>query len=143
MLERRRREQQEVRKKEEERQKERRVSEEKVCAWAEQWRQKEAKAEEEREAVWEEVEKEGKDRSLGGAEARVRREVVVRAQCVCQHQALCRNIEYIASCYHDQRSTQRRTGEWRKVAKVMDRLFMWLFFIMVFLMSLLIMGKAV
>ncbi|KAM9539002.1 LOW QUALITY PROTEIN: neuronal acetylcholine receptor subunit alpha-10-like [Salvelinus alpinus] len=81
--------------------------------------------------------------SLGGAEARVRREVVVRAQCVCQHQALCRNIEYIASCYHDQRSTQRRTGEWRKVAKVMDRLFMWLFFIMVFLMSLLIMGKAV
>uniref|UniRef100_A0A4W5LKJ2 Cholinergic receptor, nicotinic, alpha 10b n=1 Tax=Hucho hucho TaxID=62062 RepID=A0A4W5LKJ2_9TELE len=81
--------------------------------------------------------------SLGGAEARVRREVVVRAQCVCQHQALRRNIEYIASCYHDQRSTQRRTGEWRKVAKVMDRLFMWVFFIMVFLMSLLIMGKAV
>ncbi|XP_055728316.1 neuronal acetylcholine receptor subunit alpha-10-like isoform X2 [Salvelinus fontinalis] len=86
---------------------------------------------------------ERKEGSLGGAEARVRREVVVRAQCVCQHQALCRNIEYIASCYHDQRSTQRRTGEWRKVAKVMDRLFMWLFFIMVFLMSLLIMGKAV
>ncbi|KAK6322354.1 hypothetical protein J4Q44_G00071460 [Coregonus suidteri] len=81
--------------------------------------------------------------SLGGAEARGRREVVVRAQCVCQHQALRRNIEYIANCYHDQRSTQRRTGEWRKVAKVMDRLFMWLFFIMVFLMSLLIMGKAV
>ncbi|CAB1316395.1 unnamed protein product, partial [Coregonus sp. 'balchen'] len=67
--------------------------------------------------------------SIGGAEARGRREVVVRAQCVCQHQALRRNIEYIASCYHDQRSTQRRTGEWRKVAKVMDRLFMWLFFI--------------
>ncbi|KAM9498620.1 neuronal acetylcholine receptor subunit alpha-10-like isoform 1-T1 [Salvelinus alpinus] len=81
--------------------------------------------------------------SLGGAEARGRREVVVSVQCVCQHQALRRNIEYIASCYHDQRSTQRRTGEWRKVAKVMDRLFMWLFFIMVFLMSFLIMGKAV
>ncbi|CDQ66066.1 unnamed protein product [Oncorhynchus mykiss] len=79
----------------------------------------------------------------GGAEDRGRREVVVSVQCVCQHQALRRNIEYIASCYHDQRSTQRRTGEWRKVAKVMDRLFMWLFFIMVFLMSLLIMGKAV
>ncbi|XP_038862005.1 neuronal acetylcholine receptor subunit alpha-10-like [Salvelinus namaycush] len=81
--------------------------------------------------------------SLGGAEARGRREVMVSVQCVCQHQALRRNIEYIASCYHDQRSTQRRTGEWRKVAKVMDRLFMWLFFIMVFLMSFLIIGKAV
>ncbi|XP_024249825.2 neuronal acetylcholine receptor subunit alpha-10-like isoform X1 [Oncorhynchus tshawytscha] len=81
--------------------------------------------------------------SLGGAEDRGMREVVVSVQCVCQHQALRRNIEYIASCYHDQRSTQRRTGEWRKVAKVMDRLFMWLFFIMVFLMSFLIMGKAV
>ncbi|XP_067113402.1 neuronal acetylcholine receptor subunit alpha-10-like [Osmerus mordax] len=65
------------------------------------------------------------------------------AQCVCQHPALRRNVEYIANCYHDQRATQRRIGEWRKVAKVLDRMFMWLFFIMVFLMSLLIMGKAI
>ncbi|XP_046876629.1 neuronal acetylcholine receptor subunit alpha-10-like [Hypomesus transpacificus] len=65
------------------------------------------------------------------------------AQCVCQHPALRRNVEYIANCYHDQRATQRRIGEWRKVSKVLDRMFMWLFFIMVFLMSLLIMGKAI
>ncbi|XP_071369954.1 neuronal acetylcholine receptor subunit alpha-10-like [Centroberyx affinis] len=64
-------------------------------------------------------------------------------QCVCQHQGLRRNIEYIANCYQDQRHAQRLIGEWRKVAKVMDRFFMWLFFIMVFFMSLLIMGKAV
>lgn len=56
---------------------------------------------------------------------------------------LLRNIEYIANCYRDQRATQKRTGEWKKVAKVLDRFFMWIFFIMVFFMSLLIMGKAI
>uniref|UniRef100_A0A3B5QAZ1 Cholinergic receptor, nicotinic, alpha 10a n=1 Tax=Xiphophorus maculatus TaxID=8083 RepID=A0A3B5QAZ1_XIPMA len=56
---------------------------------------------------------------------------------------LLHNIEYIANCYRDQRATQKRTGEWKKVAKVLDRFFMWMFFIMVFFMSLLIMGKAV
>ncbi|XP_077421493.1 neuronal acetylcholine receptor subunit alpha-10-like isoform X2 [Vanacampus margaritifer] len=53
------------------------------------------------------------------------------------------NVEYIANCYREQRATQKRTGEWKKVAKVLDRFFMWLFFIMVFFMSLLIMGKAI
>lgn len=58
-------------------------------------------------------------------------------------EALLRDIDYIASCYRDQRATQVKTGEWKKVAKVLDRFFMWIFFIMVFLMSLLIMGKAI
>lgn len=79
----------------------------------------------------------------GGASAERRKEILVKTQCVCQHQGLRRNIEYIASCYQDQRHTARLIGEWRKVAKVMDRFFMWLFFIMVFFMSLLIMGKAI
>uniref|UniRef100_A0A8C6WTC0 Cholinergic receptor, nicotinic, alpha 10a n=1 Tax=Neogobius melanostomus TaxID=47308 RepID=A0A8C6WTC0_9GOBI len=61
----------------------------------------------------------------------------------CAENQLLRNIEYMANCYRDQRATQRRIGEWKKVAKVLDRFFMWLFFIMVFLMSLLIMGKAI
>ncbi len=59
------------------------------------------------------------------------------------NEKLLRNIEYIANCYRDQRATQKRTGEWKKVAKVLDRFFMWIFFIMVFLMSLLIMGNAI
>lgn len=63
--------------------------------------------------------------------------------CMCEQQVLVRNIEYVANCYRDQRATARRTGEWKKVAKVLDRFFMWLFFIMVFFMSLLIMGKAI
>jgi len=53
------------------------------------------------------------------------------------------NIEYIANCYRDQRATQKRTGEWKKVAKVLDRFFMWIFFIMVFFLSFLIMDKAI
>ncbi|TNN01088.1 hypothetical protein fugu_010470 [Takifugu bimaculatus] len=68
-------------------------------------------------------------------------------QAPCSSQSserqLLRNIEYIANCYRDQRATQKRTGEWKKVAKVLDRFFMWMFFIMVFFMSLLIMGKAI
>ncbi|CAL8362187.1 unnamed protein product [Merluccius merluccius] len=64
-------------------------------------------------------------------------------EMACQERQLLRNIEYIANCYRDQRATQKRTGEWKKVAKVLDRCFMWVFFILVFLMSLLIMGKVV
>ncbi|CAM4670409.1 unnamed protein product [Leuciscus chuanchicus] len=78
-----------------------------------------------------------------GKESTKKREILVEGQCLCHQQSLLRNIEYIANFYHEQKATQRRNGEWRKVAKVMDRFFMWIFFIMVFLMSLLIIGKAV
>ncbi|XP_017559902.1 neuronal acetylcholine receptor subunit alpha-9-II isoform X2 [Pygocentrus nattereri] len=81
--------------------------------------------------------------AVGGKDSVKRKELLLKGQCICHHQSLLRNIEYIANCYHDQKATQRRSGEWRKVAKVMDRFFMWIFFIMVFLMSLLIMGKAI
>ncbi|XP_056301677.1 neuronal acetylcholine receptor subunit alpha-10 [Danio aesculapii] len=72
-----------------------------------------------------------------------KREILVESQCLCHQQTLLRNVEYIANFYQEQKATQRRNAEWRKVAKVMDRFFMWIFFIMVFLMSLLIIGKAV
>ncbi|XP_062864547.1 neuronal acetylcholine receptor subunit alpha-9 [Trichomycterus rosablanca] len=63
--------------------------------------------------------------------------------CVCtQHQKVVQNIEYIANCFREQRSNQAKGAEWKKIAKVMDRFFMWIFFIMVFLMSILIMAKA-
>ncbi|XP_030010278.1 neuronal acetylcholine receptor subunit alpha-9-like [Sphaeramia orbicularis] len=88
-------------------------------------------------------EKKGIGGEGGGGAGRNQREILVRTQCVCQHQGLRRNVEYIANSYQDQRATQLRIGEWRKVAKVMDRFFMWLFFIMVFFMSILILGKAV
>ncbi|XP_048121579.1 neuronal acetylcholine receptor subunit alpha-10a isoform X2 [Alosa alosa] len=78
-----------------------------------------------------------------GCERGEGKEAQFKSKCVCEQQELQRNIEYIANCYRDQRATQRRTSEWKKVAKVLDRFFMWIFFIMVFLMSLLIMGKAI
>lgn len=55
---------------------------------------------------------------------------------------LGRNVDYIANCFREQRATCAKVAEWKKVAKVMDRFFMWLFFIMVFLMSILVIGKA-
>ncbi|KFO53882.1 Neuronal acetylcholine receptor subunit alpha-10, partial [Corvus brachyrhynchos] len=62
--------------------------------------------------------------------------------CLCHHDALVRNVGYIAGCFRRHRANQRRTGEWKKVARVMDRFFMWVFFLMVFLMSVLVLGNA-
>ncbi|XP_067322507.1 neuronal acetylcholine receptor subunit alpha-10 [Anolis sagrei] len=64
--------------------------------------------------------------------------------CLCrQGSSILHNVEYIANCFRDQKAASKRTGEWKKVAKVMDRFFMWVFFAMVFIMSVLIMGQAV
>uniref|UniRef100_A0A3Q1JW84 Cholinergic receptor, nicotinic, alpha 10a n=1 Tax=Anabas testudineus TaxID=64144 RepID=A0A3Q1JW84_ANATE len=79
----------------------------------------------------------------GGVSDGERKDREVSCNTQTNEQQLLHNIGYIANCYRDQRATQKRTGEWKKVAKVLDRFFMWIFFIMVFLMSLLIMGKAI
>ncbi|XP_003773346.1 neuronal acetylcholine receptor subunit alpha-9 [Sarcophilus harrisii] len=55
---------------------------------------------------------------------------------------LTKNIEYIAKCLKDHRTNNAKGIEWKKVAKVIDRFFMWIFFIMVFAMSILIIAKA-
>ncbi|XP_062874780.1 beta-klotho [Trichomycterus rosablanca] len=52
------------------------------------------------------------------------------------------NVEYIAGYFREQKLTCLKVAEWKKVAKVMDRFFMWIFFIMVFVMSILIVGKS-
>ncbi|XP_054635394.1 neuronal acetylcholine receptor subunit alpha-9-I [Dunckerocampus dactyliophorus] len=63
--------------------------------------------------------------------------------CSClQHNQVVKNIQYMANCFREQRATCVKAAEWKKVAKVMDRFFMWIFFIMVFLMSILIIAKA-
>ncbi|KAH0625335.1 hypothetical protein JD844_033862 [Phrynosoma platyrhinos] len=66
-----------------------------------------------------------------------------KSRCLCHHGSILRNVEYIANCFRDQKAASKRTGEWKKVAKVMDRFFMWVFFGMVFIMSMLIMGQAI
>ncbi|XP_061876305.1 neuronal acetylcholine receptor subunit alpha-10 [Colius striatus] len=65
-----------------------------------------------------------------------------RQRCLCHHRGLLRNVAYISSSLRRRRIAQRRAGDWKKVAKVMDRFFMWVFFLMVFLMSVLVLGKA-
>ncbi|CAL8356147.1 unnamed protein product [Boreogadus saida] len=63
--------------------------------------------------------------------------------CPCpQHLKVVKNIQFIANCFREQRATCAKGAQWKKVAKVMDRFFMWIFFIMVFLMSILIFAKA-
>ncbi|XP_026531119.1 neuronal acetylcholine receptor subunit alpha-9 [Notechis scutatus] len=61
--------------------------------------------------------------------------------CSC-YRALIQNIEYIADCVRRHKANHAKGIEWKKVAKVMDRFFMWIFFIMVFFMSVLVIGKA-
>ncbi|XP_034280665.1 neuronal acetylcholine receptor subunit alpha-9 [Pantherophis guttatus] len=63
------------------------------------------------------------------------------ACCSC-YQALVKNIEYIANCVRRHKANHAKGMEWKKVAKVMDRFFMWIFFVMVFFMSVLVIGKA-
>ncbi|XP_070800245.1 neuronal acetylcholine receptor subunit alpha-10 [Pituophis catenifer annectens] len=66
-----------------------------------------------------------------------------RKTCWCHQESILQNVDYIASCFREQKAASRRTGEWKKVAKVMDRFFMWTFFAMVAIMSVLVMGQAV
>lgn len=56
----------------------------------------------------------------GGVGESTGREEVCKTQFTCQHQQLLPNIEYIANCYRNTRATAKRTGEWKKVAKVLD-----------------------
>lgn len=66
-----------------------------------------------------------------------------RRECWCHQERILWNVDYIASCFRGQKAASKRMGEWKKVAKVMDRFFMWTFFAMVFIMSALIVGQAV
>lgn len=59
-----------------------------------------------------------------------------------RYRVLTRNIEYIAKCLKDHKATNSKGSEWKKVAKVIDRFFMWIFFIMVFVMTILIIARA-
>ncbi|XP_053310972.1 neuronal acetylcholine receptor subunit alpha-9 [Spea bombifrons] len=72
-------------------------------------------------------------------------EIPERPHCLhCVHyKVLLSNIEYITNWYREQKAISAKGIEWKKVAKVMDRFFMWVFFSMVFFMSILIIGKAV
>lgn len=66
-----------------------------------------------------------------------------RKTCWCHQESILQNVDYIAKCFREQKAASKRMGEWKKLAKVMDRFFMWTFFAMVVIMSVLVMGQAV
>ncbi|XP_033614817.1 neuronal acetylcholine receptor subunit alpha-9 isoform X3 [Fukomys damarensis] len=71
------------------------------------------------------------------------REMPQDAESYCaRYETLMRNIEYIARCLKDHKANNSKGSEWKKVAKVIDRFFMWIFFIMVFVMTILIIARV-
>ncbi|XP_033928251.1 neuronal acetylcholine receptor subunit alpha-10 [Melopsittacus undulatus] len=65
-----------------------------------------------------------------------------RRRCLCHHRLLLQHVAYITACFRRHRAAQRRGGDWKRVAKVLDRFFMGVFFLMLLLMSLLVLGRA-
>ncbi|XP_072898043.1 neuronal acetylcholine receptor subunit alpha-10-like [Hemitrygon akajei] len=57
-------------------------------------------------------------------------------------QWLASDVEFIASCVHRQRKTRQLLAEWRRVSRVIDRLFTWIFVLMVTVMSVVITAQA-
>uniref|UniRef100_UPI00398F5D8A neuronal acetylcholine receptor subunit alpha-9 n=1 Tax=Pristiophorus japonicus TaxID=55135 RepID=UPI00398F5D8A len=82
------------------------------------------------------------DGSIGGSCASEEDFNMSSCFCYLHRGRMAKNIEFIANCFREQKATNAKSAEWKKVAKVMDRFFMWIFFVMVFFMSILIVGKA-
>ncbi|KAM5290985.1 LOW QUALITY PROTEIN: neuronal acetylcholine receptor subunit alpha-9-like [Glossophaga mutica] len=58
------------------------------------------------------------------------------------YEVLIRNIKYIAKCLKDHKATNCKGSEWKKFAKVIDQLFTLIFFLVVFVMTILIIARA-
>ncbi|XP_039770641.1 neuronal acetylcholine receptor subunit alpha-10 [Ornithorhynchus anatinus] len=62
--------------------------------------------------------------------------------CPCHQVDVRRHVADIARCFRSHQVAQRRSREWRRVARVVDRFFMWVFSAMVLAMSLLVLGRG-
>lgn len=63
-------------------------------------------------------------------------------QCLCRQEALLHHVATIASAFRSHRAAQRRLEEWKRLARVMDRFFLGIFFSMALVMSLLVLVQA-
>lgn len=63
-------------------------------------------------------------------------------RCLCRQEALLRHVATIASAVHSHRAAQRRHEDWKRLARVMDRFFLGIFFSMALVMSLLVLVQA-
>ncbi|KAI4580987.1 hypothetical protein MJG53_010529 [Ovis ammon polii x Ovis aries] len=63
-------------------------------------------------------------------------------RCLCRQEALLRHVATIANAFHSHRAAQRRHEDWKRLARVMDRFFLGIFFSMALVMSLLVVVRA-
>lgn len=63
-------------------------------------------------------------------------------QCLCHQEALLRHVATIANTFRSHRAAQRRHEDWKRLARVMDRFFLGIFFSMALVMSLLVLVQA-
>ena len=63
-------------------------------------------------------------------------------RCLCRQEALLRHVATIANAFHSHRAAQRRHEDWKRLARVMDRFFLGIFFSMALVMSLLVLMQA-
>lgn len=63
-------------------------------------------------------------------------------RCLCRQEALLRHVAAIANTFRSHRAAQRRHEDWKRLARVMDRFFLGLFFFMTLVMSLLVLAQA-
>lgn len=63
-------------------------------------------------------------------------------RCLCRQEALLHHVATIAHTFHSHRAAQRRHEDWKRLARVMDRFFLGIFFSMALVMSLLVLVQA-
>lgn len=62
--------------------------------------------------------------------------------CLCHQEALLHHVASIAGTFRSHRAAQRCREDWKRLARVMDRFFLGVFFCMALVMSLLVLVQA-
>lgn len=63
-------------------------------------------------------------------------------RCLCHQEELLRHVATIAHTFRSHRAAQQRHEDWKRLARVMDRFFLGIFFSMALVMSLLVLVQA-
>ncbi|KAM5318260.1 neuronal acetylcholine receptor subunit alpha-10 [Glossophaga mutica] len=63
-------------------------------------------------------------------------------RCLCHQEALLHHVATIANTFRSHRAAQHRHEDWKRLARVMDRFFLAIFFSMALVMSLLVLVQA-
>ncbi|XP_075404762.1 neuronal acetylcholine receptor subunit alpha-10 [Tenrec ecaudatus] len=63
-------------------------------------------------------------------------------RCLCHQEALLHHVATIANTCRSHRAAQRRHEDWKRLARVMDRFFLGIFFSMALIMSLIVLVQA-